>query len=708
MASAVRKITLSASRDIPFNKLVLSQANVRRVKAGVSIEELAEDIARRTLLQSITVRPVLDDEGAETGMFEIPAGGRRYRALELLVKQKRLARTAPIPCVVRTEGTPEEDSLAENVQRAPLHPLDQFRAFQALREKGQSEEEIAAAFFFSVAVVKQRLRLASVSPLLLEVYAEDGMTLDQLMAFTVSTDHERQEQIWEAIQRTYSKEPYQIRRMLTEDAVRACDKRARYVGEDYVAAGGAVMRDLFQSDDGGWLQDAKLLDRLVAEKLERDAEAIRAEGWKWIEVATDFPYGHTYGLRHLQGERQPLSEDETAIREALRSEADELEATYADADEIPDAVDARLSEIETALEAFEQRPVLYASEDVARAGAFVSIDGSGKLRIERGYVSPEDEPPLVEPEVVVDEGEDAAAFSHAASSVARAVEPTDDGVIHSEPAEEEDEGLRPLPDRLLTELTAYRTLALREAIGRHSDVALLAALHVLCLKLFYRYGYGSCLEIEPKTAAFGSLAPGLGDTLLAAGVDARHRQWSDQLPEEPEDLWDALSALDREQQQALFAHCVSLTINAVNEAYNRRPRAIAQADRLAEALSLDIAATGWAPNVDNFLGRVTKARILEAVREARGEDQARRIEMLKKGEMAAQAEHLLAGSGWLPEPLRTPRRTPHGSQAASALAPDEASIEDTAAIESETAIDEIAPEDEAEDASADHPDIAAE
>ncbi|WP_429798392.1 ParB/Srx family N-terminal domain-containing protein [Bradyrhizobium japonicum] len=92
MATTVQKITLSPSRDIPFNKLVLSQSNARRVKAGVSIEELAEDIARRTLLQSLNVRPVLDVEGAETGMFEIPAGGRRYRALELLVKQKRLAK----------------------------------------------------------------------------------------------------------------------------------------------------------------------------------------------------------------------------------------------------------------------------------------------------------------------------------------------------------------------------------------------------------------------------------------------------------------------------------------------------------------------------------------------------------------------------------------------------------------------------------------
>ena len=90
MANAVQKIVLSASRDIPFNKLVLSQSNVRRIKAGLSIDELAESIARRGLIQSLHVRAILDAEGVETGMFEVPAGGRRYRALELLVKQKRL------------------------------------------------------------------------------------------------------------------------------------------------------------------------------------------------------------------------------------------------------------------------------------------------------------------------------------------------------------------------------------------------------------------------------------------------------------------------------------------------------------------------------------------------------------------------------------------------------------------------------------------
>ena len=369
-----QKITLSASRDIPFNKLMLSQSNVRHVKAGVSIEELAEDIARRTLLSSITVRPVRDESGAETGMYTIPAGGRRFRALELLVKQKRMNKTALVPCIVRTDGLAEEDSLAENVQRAPLHPLDQFRAFQAMREKGRTEEEIAAAFFVSASVVKQRLKLAAVAPSLLDAYAEEEMTLDQLMAFTVNPDHARQEQVWEALQRHYSRQPYEIRRMLTEGAVRASDKRAQFVGlDDYIKAGGEILRDLFQQDDGGWLQDAALLDVMVREKLAEEAEGVRAEGWKWVEVDTEFPYGHNFGMRRVHGEAVPMNDEEAASYQALKAEYDALEAEHAESDELPDEVDARLGEIEEAMEALEARPIRLEADDLALAGAFVIV-----------------------------------------------------------------------------------------------------------------------------------------------------------------------------------------------------------------------------------------------------------------------------------------------------------------------------------------------
>jgi len=553
-------------------------------------------------------------------------------------------------------------------------------------------------------VVKQRLRLASVSPALLDVYAEDGMTLDQLMAFSVSPDHERQEQVWEAIQRSYNKEPYQIRRLLTEGAVRAADKRALYAGEEYVQAGGAVIRDLFQPDDGGWLQDVALLDRLVAEKLERDARAIAAEGWKWIEVAPEFPYGQTYGMRVISSQRVPLSEEEIARVEALRAQAEEIEERYADADELPEEIAQQLEEIEAEPAAIHERPALYDQAEIARAGAFVSIDGSGKLRVQRGYVRPEDEAPEPEPEIPdIETAHSGMAEYSAEASTASAIplstSAASNGALAGngpdapEPPEEDDD-VRPLSDRLLTELTAYRTLALREAVGNEPGIAYLAALHALCLKLFYRYGTDTCLEIEPKSVMFGAQAPGLADTPLAARVDARHRNWAEHLPEEPGELWDVLGTFDTDSRDALFAHCVSLTINAVVEPYNRRPKAIAHADHMAKTVSLDLAAAGWKPTIDNYLGRVPKARILEAVREAKGGKAADRIVHLKKGEMAAEAEGLLAGTSWLPEPLRTPGT--YQPEAALDESSDEAAamVEETATPADESAIGDDAAEDD--------------
>ncbi|MGE0022353.1 MAG: ParB/RepB/Spo0J family partition protein [Hyphomicrobium sp.] len=649
MAKALSKITLSVSRDIPFNKLVLSQSNVRRIKAGVGIEELAEDIAQHTLLQSLTVRSVCDADGNETGLYEVPAGGRRYRALQLLIKKKRLPKTAPIPCVIRTGGIAEEDSLAENVQRAPLHPLDQFRAFLSLREKGQSEEEIAAAFFVSVQVVRQRLRLAAVAPKLLDVYAEDGMTLDQLMAFTVNPDHARQEHVWEALQHSHRNEPYQIRRLLTEGSVRVSDKRALFVGTTaYEEAGGTILRDLFESDDGGWLQEPPLLEKLVADKLEKEAEAIRAEGWKWIEVAPELPYGHAYGLRRLRGREVPMAEDEIAARDALQEEFDQLEAKYAEADEIPDEVDRRLGEIETALAVFDERPVIYEPDEIARAGAFVSIDSAGVLHVERGYVQPEDE---LQADKEDDDTEDDGIEPEKLSVSGTESDPDDESAV-DDPDEDENEGVRPVSDRLMTELTTHRTLALRDALAKDPDVAFRATLYALCLKLFYRYGFDTCLEIEAKTVLFGN-ASGLSDTASARAIDARHKQWSDWIPKNAGDLWDALADLDGDSRQALFAHCVGLTINAVHQPYDRRPKALHHAGRLATAVNLNMAAAGWTPTVDTYLGRVTKARILDAVREAKGDKAADRIAHLKKPEMAKAAERLLDGTGWLPEPLRT-------------------------------------------------------
>ena len=653
-----KKISLSQSRDIPFNKLVLSIRNVRRVQAGVSIEDLAEDIARRTLLQSLSVRPVLGEDGQPTDTYEVQAGGRRYRALELLVKQKRLNKTAPIPCVIREDGILEEDSLAENVQRQALHPLDQFRAFQSLKDQGLFEADIAARFFVTPQIVKQRLKLASVSPVLLEIYAADEMTLDQLMAFTINNDHARQEQVWETVKRGYNDAPYYIKKLLTENTVAARDKRALFIGLDtYEAEGGVVLRDLFSQNDEGWLQDVALLERLVAAKLISEAETIKAEGWRWIQIAQEFPYGHTGGLRRVMGEMQPLSDEEQAKREALRDEMAEIEERYSGTDEdLPEEIDRRLAEIETELDGFEDRPVIYDPAEIARAGAFVSIDGDGRLKVERGYVRPEDE---AQNEA---DGDIADAFVRdpieivhvGADGETRQVDPVTALSGNGHSAEEEEDGIKPLSDRLVMELTAHRTLALRDALAGDPDIAFIAVLHGLALQTFYRYATDSCLEIAWKSSGFSVQGPDLKECPSAKAIEDRQTNWEKQLPDEPDLLWEFLCDFDHDSRMALFAHCASLTVNAVHEPWNRAQGRRHHADQLACAVSLDMAAAaGWKPTPENYLNRVPKARILEAVTEAKGDAAAELIDHLKKSDMAEQAERLLDGTGWLPEPLRT-------------------------------------------------------
>lgn len=654
MAKATQKISLNQSENIPYDSLVLSQKNVRRVKDGVSIEELAEDIARRGLLQSLNVRPMRDEQGEETGKYEVPAGGRRFEALKLLIKHKRMAKDQPTPCIVnRVQNTSaEEDSLAENVHREQLHPLDQFRAFKTLRDQDLDVEEIAARFFVSAATVRQRLKLATVSPKLLDLYEKDEIRLEQIMAFSISDDHARQEQVWERVSTSHMQEPYYIKRLLTETTVRADDRRAVYVGaQAYEAAGGVILRDLFEQDSGGWFQDAALLEQLVFDKLKVDAETIRAEGWKWVEAAISFPYGHTSAMRRIYAEPEELSAEEIEHYDALKAEYDKLDADYAEADEADEAVEDKLDQLGSELDAINDRPQAFDPEQKTIAGVFVTLSANGTLQVEAGFVRPEDEPGAGDGDAGEGDVESDVVDNGANGVVVNGKPANGVSANGGESDEIEEDGIKPLSDRLVVDLTAQRTLALRNALAGDADIAFVAALHAFVLQVFYRYAQATCLEISVKSIGFGQVQ-GLGETPWAKEIADRHEAWDRDLPEDDDGLWDFLLGLDEASRKALFAHCIALSLNAVVEPWNRRPRALEHADVLARTLQFDMVTAGWTPTVDNYLGKVTKARILQAVREACGEDSAQLIDHLKKDRMAVEAARLLEGSDWLPEPLR--------------------------------------------------------
>ena len=626
---------------VPLSKLTASDANMRKTARDSGLDELAASIAAHGLLQNLTVRPVLDEAGAATDKYEVVAGGRRLGALKLLAKRKLLGKAAPIACALLGEANPTEISLAEN-SYVPPHPADQYEAFRRLHDDGLPAVEIAARFGVTERAVKQRLKLGAVSPLLMAQYREGLLNLEQLTAFALTDDHGRQEQVWRDI--GWNKSAEMIRRLLTQAHVPANDRRVTFVGlEVYEAAGGLALRDLFSEEERGvYLEDVALLDRLVRDKLAMEAETIRAEGWRWIEVHPEFAYGMAAGLRRVYPQAVELTEDEQARLDALEPDYEALSVQHGDEVATPE-IEAEFDRLEAEIDALRGREA-YDPGDVARAGTFVCLGHDGAVRIECGFVRPEDEPA---PEPVGVEEEEAVS-----AGLGTDTEPEPSEAVSEAEAEEPD-GLTLLSERLVEELTSHRTAGLQLVLMDRPDLALIATVHVLALRTFYGAGYNpqTCLKIEMAPVPFTNP---VGDGKAARLIAARHDEWARQVPKVSDDLWVWVVGLNADTLVRLLAYCAARTVYAVKAPWGHEPKQFAHADTLAQAVGLDMT-EHWAPTVDTYLGRVTKARILEAVREGVSEREAEAIAGLKKPEMASQAEHLLAGKAWLPALLRMPK-----------------------------------------------------
>ncbi|ODM75711.1 ParB/RepB/Spo0J family partition protein [Bradyrhizobium elkanii] len=629
---------------IPLGKLKKSPRNARKTPhSDAAIEALAASIAAKGMLQNLVVEPEVDGEGAATGIFCVTIGEGRRLAQLLRVKRKEIKKNEPIRCIVDTANDPHEISLDENVTREKMHPADEFEAFKKLAdERGLGAEEIAARFGVTAHVVRQRLRLGSVSPKLVQLYRDGELTLEQLMAFAITDDQARQEAVYERL--PFDPDASTIRRLLTETHVATTDRRARFVGlEAYTEAGGTVLRDLFTEDRGGYLEHVALLDLLVTARLNREADTLRAaEGWKWTEAHLDFPHAH--GMRRAYPHPVELSAEDQAALQAVQTEFDRLTEQHQTAEELADDVDARFGELEAEIERLEAKRQAYDPTDVARSGAFVVLNHDGTVRVERGFIRPGDE----QPEAETGPDSEAEAWDREGRD---GEEAAPDGEDDEGAADEEDEN-QPLSDALVRDLTAHRTLGLRLNLSEQPDVAIVAVTHALAAQIFYLGAAAHVVGIQPVKCDLAAHADGIEDTPAGKAWSDRHANWARQMPRDVAALWDFVAELDHDSRMALFAHCVALTVNAVKLPFDRRPRALAAGRRLAEAVALDMTAY-WRPTVRSYLGRVTKAGILAAVREGVGGEAAERLTNMKKADMAQAAEQLLAATGWLPSLLRT-------------------------------------------------------
>ena len=368
---------------IAVSRLEKSPLNARRTAVKVGMEELKASLLAHGLMQNLVVTDTGD------GTYRVIAGGRRLEAIHSLQAEGKLPEDFAVPCQIVTEQHALEMSLAENTVRLAMHPADQFEAFAALIDRGESAADVAQRFGIEESLVLKRMKLARVAPQLLAEYRSEGMTLECLMAFTVTDDHRRQLKVFKSLQDWQKDDPGAIRAALTEKMVEASSKLARFVGLDaYTAAGGATRADLF--GDEVYLEKPALLHRLAEEKLAGIRKGLEAEGWGWIEINPDRDWDAVHRCGRIQPRLIGAPAELVDLKSQLDAELGVIEQALEDTEsddllEQQQAVHDRMDQVEQKLAAF----VGFDDGHKKLAGCYVSIGQDGAPFLDKGLVKPE-------------------------------------------------------------------------------------------------------------------------------------------------------------------------------------------------------------------------------------------------------------------------------------------------------------------------------
>ena len=612
-------------REIPLSRLALAPENVRKTPPDAQADAaLKASIAALGLLENLIVRADEPDED-DGELFAVVAGGRRLKAMQALVENGVLDAGHPVPCQVRSgDAEAAEVSLAENVVRIAMHPADQVVAFSDLARAGQSVAAIAARFGASERMVEQRLRLGNAAPELLDAYRADEIDLEVLKAFAVTTDRERQMAVWEQVSaQDYRPSAGQVKRLLTEERVPGATAIARFVGvDDYEAAGGTVMRDLFadEHENGVWFEDPVLLEKLAMDKLQAGADEL-ATRWKWAVPMVETTWDDTARFGRIEPQPGTPTDGERAEIEKLETRYDELSGLDDDqwTEELvaeAEAIEARLDEIEGAVEA----RAVFRREDFAMAGCIVTIGRDGSHQVIAGLVKPEDMPKQAESDdtgTTPGNGQDPDAAAHGIHTAGPAVSQP-----MAEPRDPESEARKEtgIGIGLADDLRSIRTALVKARLAGDFEAAFDLALFQMGRAVFARGYPGEALDIavnetrdRPMTrmndADFAGWSP--GEAMLE---DRSHLSFDWLEIEDDGESFAALRALPRADKEALFAACVARTVKG-QLAFE--PQARPELEATIARLDIDFAAH-VRPTAGMLWSRINKSRILDIAREVFG------------------------------------------------------------------------------------------
>lgn len=652
---------------IPLCDLKPSPKNVRKTYSPEGIKELADSIRAHGLMHPLVVDP--------DNRVEVIAGERRLNALLLLAANDALPADHPIRCTIGKEGVDAtEISLAENVVREEMSPADQAVAFKRLSEK-MDTETLADHFGVSEIIVRKRLRLAEVSPVVLQALRDEKISLSQAQAFTVTEDHELQEKILEdrcaEDSPAWRSEPDDLREALTpDDAIKGDDARAVFVGVPaYIDAGGTYTADLFTEGYEGYiLQDEELLDNLVNQRLEAIAGEVRAEGWKEVLPRATFSHRDKEKYKSIPPHKIPLPVDQQKTVDDLEEKINKCGTRIAEIEDMDtDALtDAQASELEVEMDGLHEEAgqfqetidkigqeygFAWHDEEKAASIAVVTLDLKGNPKIHRGIVAKDDPAALKE---------------------ARAASKSTGGDGPKTKTEKEKPAdILAITAKLQESLTAHMTAAIAAEMIENPRLALAASVFELASNILLEKGGGPC-GIKATKTRYPDHFDIEGTCLGYDAMMLEKKKCQEKIAHAGKDmnkLWEHISTLPLEDLLSLHAYCAAATVDIIdwNNGMSSGGSTAKDGHRLARSLGTDM--TKWfKTKTANYFADLGKLQILVALKEALGKKPLKEWEKLSKKDLSELAEREVSftNPNYLPPQLRIPEpKTPRKSKEAS-------------------------------------------
>ncbi|OMJ33384.1 MULTISPECIES: ParB/RepB/Spo0J family partition protein [Sphingomonas] len=672
------------NQSVKLSKLRLSASNVRTAPdAALMIEPFAADLEARGVLQNLLVTPV----ARSRGMFEVFDGGRRLRALNLLVERGVIdpdQYDVPVRVLKGNDAELTETSLAVSFHHLKLSPTEECRAFQHFLAGSTDIDAVAKRFGVTRRFIDGRLRLADLAEPIFTALAENRITLDMAKAYASTASHEAQLSTWTTYGSMSHYNADSIRRIIANDMMRADDPVALLVGaEAYEAAGGVIERDLFSDAREKW-RHPEIARGLAAAIMEAEATRIGAErGLAWIRpVASHSIWDATRNLYKITLPEQPMTLAEAERAEQIEQRMGELHDAMQDEDLAEDAfavMETELDALAAELEALDNRPVFMPPELASRVGAFLTLAQNGTMLLNESYYS---ETPItvtvVEPDPVDgdaegghadDEGEiDAEAVSDPVikAPTFRIEEGTTTTSTGSTPKEIDPDTAAPggkaLSQVLLDQLAVQRRDVLGAALIANPGLALDYMLFAMVDgRTMGGSGDGTTISASrPQDPVMSNNVPASrARDYLAEVHDGLDTSWG--VPGGKVERFEAFRALGDEAKSAWLAWIVATSLEA-KENYSSHTQNPLQ-NRLATILEVDVA-SWWRPTSENFFDRVSKGSLISLLHEVGGPALSSRHATEKKPEVSASCQKLFAGEAivepaikeaalqWLPSAMR--------------------------------------------------------